>query len=161
MNEHLSSEQILKWFSGACSADEQRHASQCPECRAEVERLQSTLLLYRDSVHQWSGWQTRTANDWKPAPEKRWIDSGLWRIALVVTATLVLAVLPFYRSTMLRAQRAERARQDAILLERVDAELSRSVPASMEPLLKLVSLNGASDSQEYPGAGTRNGGGEQ
>ena len=40
------------------------------------------------------------------------------------------------------------ARADALLLERVDSSLSRSVPEPMEPLLTLVSWNSNREEQK-------------
>jgi hypothetical protein len=52
---------------------------------------------------------------------------------------LVLAAVPIYRNAQDRQRQAEIARADALLLEQVDAEVSRAVPRPMEPLVKLVS----------------------
>ena len=60
------------------------------------------------------------------------------RWVLVAAALLVLAV-PIYRNAQDRQRQAEIARADALLLEQVDAEVSRAVPRPMEPLVKLVS----------------------
>jgi hypothetical protein len=61
------------------------------------------------------------------------------RWALVAAALLVLAAVPVYRNVQDRQRQAEIARADALLLEQVDAEVSRAVPRPMEPLVKLVS----------------------
>jgi hypothetical protein len=61
------------------------------------------------------------------------------RWALVAAALLVLAAVPIYRNAQDRQRQAEIARADALLLEQVDAEVSRAVPRPMEPLVKLVS----------------------
>ena len=60
------------------------------------------------------------------------------RWALVAAALLVLAAIPIYRNAQDRQRQAEIARADALLLEQVDAEVSRAVPRPMEPLVKLV-----------------------
>jgi len=61
------------------------------------------------------------------------------RWALVAAALLLLSAIPIYRNVQDRQRQAERARADALLLEQVDAEVSRAVPRPMEPLAKLVS----------------------
>lgn len=152
MNQHLSSEQIERHMAGQATADEQRHASECLECRTELSRMQSTLELYRDSVRQWSDRQSRPElRAWRPSERSRWFDMQVWRLGMVVTAMVVLAVVPVYRNASARMRAAELARQDALLLERVDAELSRTVPASMEPLLKLVSSSESSRGERSGG----------
>jgi hypothetical protein len=56
----------------------------------------------------------------------------------VVTAAVVLilgAIPVSYERTREQQRAAEQAREDAVLLEKVNAGLSRTVPRSLEPLL--------------------------
>ena len=69
------------------------------------------------------------------------------RWALAAAALLVLAVVPIYRNAQDRQRQAEIARADTLLLEQVDAEVSRAVPRPMEPLVKLVSWDFSSTIQ--------------
>jgi hypothetical protein len=135
---HLSAEQISNWIVAGRSqpADRQveQHVRDCPECRQELLRLEETLSQFGGSVRAWSDRQGAAALPvaWKPPRPQplRWV--------LVLGALFVLATVPVYRTAMDRRQ-AEQARSDAILLEQVDAALSRTVPAPMEPLARLVS----------------------
>jgi len=51
---------------------------------------------------------------------------------------LLLTAAPVYWNA-LQPRAAEQAKSDELLLERIDASLSRSVPTSMEPLMQLIS----------------------
>ncbi len=57
------------------------------------------------------------------------------RWVLVASLTLAVLAIPVYRSHKASQRQAETEKQDALLLERVDAELSREVPVAMEPLV--------------------------
>jgi len=59
-----------------------------------------------------------------------------WAIAGVVL--IILLVIPVYKNAR-EQKRAREAMEDALLLEQVNASLSREVPAPMEPLMKFVS----------------------
>lgn len=60
------------------------------------------------------------------------------RWSLAVAALVVLAVIPAWKSARDRRIAAEAARADAILMEQVDAQVSRTVPVTLEPLVSLV-----------------------
>ncbi len=137
MSQHLSAQQISNWIVAGRSqpADQQveQHIRDCPKCKAELLRLEETLSQFRGSVRAWSDRQVTAALPVAGKPPRpqplRWV--------LVLAALFVLATVPVYRSAMDRRQ-AEQLRTDAILLEQVDAALSRTIPAPMEPLTKLV-----------------------
>ncbi len=60
------------------------------------------------------------------------------RWALIAAALLMLVAIPIYQGAKEKQRRVERAKADALLLEQVDAGVSRAVPQPMEPLLRLV-----------------------
>jgi hypothetical protein len=55
-----------------------------------------------------------------------------WRWALAAAALVLLAAAPIYRSV----REARRERADNLLLEGVEARVSRTVPRAMEPLVQ-------------------------
>jgi anti-sigma factor RsiW len=123
---HLTQEHICRWLAGERREEEQRHLRECPACQAELDRFQNTLVAFRNSLEQ------------SPVPPVSWrrIRPALPRW-IFATAALSLAVAAPVFWTTRRA--AEQAKADQLLLERVNAGLSRSVPASMEPLMQLIS----------------------
>jgi hypothetical protein len=127
MNSHLSSEQICHWIAGGHGREEERHLRECPICQAELDQFQNALGGFRHSLEQTP----------VPAPSYSRVRQTLPRWILATAALSVLVAVPVYWNA--RQQRdAERAQADELLLERVHAGLSRSVPASMEPLLQLI-----------------------
>lgn len=128
MNLHLSSEQICHWLAGRRGEEEQKHLHECAACQAELEQFQNALAEFRVSLEQCP----------VPAVSRAHIGQRLPRWVLATAALSLLVVAPVYWNA--RQQRAaEQAKADELLLERVQAGLSRSVPASMEPLMQLIS----------------------
>ena len=141
MSQHLSSPEVSQWMIGERTPQQEQHVRQCPECGAELARMEAALGLFRGSVRHWSDRQVRVPRPLTPTRGSRGYPAGPrpLRWALVAAALLVLAAVPIYRNVQDRQRQAERARADALLLEQVDAEVSRAVPRPMEPLVKLVS----------------------
>jgi protein TonB len=54
MIRHLSSEQILEFLAGVSGVSEQRHASECMACRAEIDTLARPLAWFGASARHWS-----------------------------------------------------------------------------------------------------------
>jgi hypothetical protein len=134
MNDHLSPEDISRWFAGERSLELQRHAGECDECSARLDRLESTLAGFRSAVHDAGAAQCPPVPSiaWQPPvrhTRRRWI--------LMAASLLIVASSTAYWHSRQQARAAEIARADA-LLEQVDAEISRAVPQPMEPLVNLV-----------------------
>ena len=141
MIQHLSSREVSQWIIGERTPQQERHVRECPECGAELARVEASLALFRGSVRHWSDGQNRAE---PPAmgsilAARRGPRVRPMHWALVAAALLVLAAVPIYRNAQDRQRQAEIARADALLLEQVDAEVSRAIPRPMEPLVKLVS----------------------
>lgn len=135
MNAHLSSEQFSQCISGQASASAAAHLRDCPVCSAELANFREALGQFREGVRAWSD---HRANALMALPERAstrvsWIASHQLAWALLLAAVCVIAsfVVPRYRT-------GAPPPADAVLLKQVDAELSRTAPASMEPLMKLV-----------------------
>jgi hypothetical protein len=149
MSRHLSSQEISQWMIGERTPQQEQHVRQCSECGVELARLEAALTLFRGSVRHFSSRQSHAE---PPAiasilPARRGSRMQPMRWALVAAALLVLAAVPIYRNAQDRQRQAEIARADALLLEQVDAEVSRAVPRPMEPLVKLVSWDFSSTVQ--------------
>lgn len=132
MNSHLSPEQISEWMIGQKAPEVEEHLAQCPECAAAVEKIRAPIAMFRGAVREWSGHQVAT-------PVKR--SGVLWLRVAATAAALVVLVAIGIDGANRRA--AGIARQDDALLEQVQAQVSRSVPAPMEPLYDLMSEGSA------------------
>jgi hypothetical protein len=132
--KHLSEEQIAQWIGGERPAAVESHLAGCEQCRAAVTSFEDVLAQFRSSA--------RSAV--VPAPSLGRRRSMVWpRLAAAAAALALLVAVPLYRERQERA-RAELARQDAQLLQQVDAEISQAVPDAMDPLTNLVSWNSGS-----------------
>ena len=146
MNEHLSPEDISRWFAGERGGELQRHAGECETCSARLDGMESALAEFRGSAHDWSAAQPASAPRiaWQPPVRRmarRWI--------LAAASLLILASGPAWWHFRQQARATEMARADA-LLEQVDAEISRAVPQTMEPLVNLVTWgSGPTDESQY------------
>jgi anti-sigma factor RsiW len=138
MISHLSSEQLSECIAGYPRPKVARHVEQCPACRAELARFREALGEFGGAVRAWSEGQAQAAmSAYSPAATPRsWAASHQLAWALAIAAIFVIAsfLWPGHRSEGAAAS-------DALLLNQVDAEVSRTVPASMEPLMKLVVEN--------------------
>jgi anti-sigma factor RsiW len=140
MISHLTSDEISRAMIGDVTPEQERHTRECLECAAELERLNETFLLFRESVHEWAG---RTEGAAVPAdlelearPSR--FSAHPLRWALASAGVIALVALPIYKNEIDRKREAQ-AVEDRLLLEQVNASLSRAVPESMEPLMNLVS----------------------
>jgi hypothetical protein len=134
MNEHLSPQDISRWFAGERGGEPERHAGECEACSTRLDRMECALAEFRGSAHDWSAAQPAPAphTAWRPSVRhmaRRWI--------LAAASLLILATGPAWWHSRQQARATEIARADA-LLKQVDAEISRAVPRTMEPLVNLV-----------------------
>jgi len=152
MDRHLDSETMERWLAGERGASAGEHLGVCPECRAEVARLESLLAGFRGAAREWSGRQplARPPAGWAAstiAPRRR---LTVMRWAAVAVAAGLLAAIPAYRDYRRReaaAQAAAQAAANALLLEQVSADISRPVPEPLAPLIELVSQPATGDNQ--------------
>lgn len=156
MNQHLSSEQIARWMAGERRPAEEQHARQCPECGAELARMEAALSLFRGSVREWSDQSSAQAQEFVPVRRRWGFQPMRWAVACVVL--LMLAAIPVYRNANEKQRQADLAKADAALLEQVDAGISRAVPATMEPLAKLAAWDAVSAGREVDGRTKQKGG---
>ena len=131
MITHLSSEQVAEYIVGYPSPIVAEHLRYCPECRAEVVNFREALGDFRWAVRSWSEDQAPAMRSVVPDP-RWWSPSHQFAGALLVAAICVIAsfVIPRHPEKV--------PSSDAVLLSQVDAQVSRTVPSSMEPLMKLV-----------------------
>lgn len=134
MSEHLTSEQIAEWMIGGREVEAAQHVETCAECQRQVDQLQETLGMFRGAVRETAGSLGERQRVFQ-LPRRR--VAVLW--ATVAAALVTLAIVPAYEVQARRLKAAETARQDAELLEQVNAELSEDIAGPMKPLEKMVS----------------------
>jgi hypothetical protein len=134
---HLSETQISRFIAGQQVPEVEFHLRHCPTCSAELARVHSGFAAFGRSVREWARQPDvpMSATPWTEPTDTVRRRPRLWSLA---AAAIALAVgLPIYQEY--RATRDEARRQrDAELLEQVHAQLSRAVPASMQPLMELM-----------------------
>jgi hypothetical protein len=128
MNLHLSSEEMYQWLSGVRLDEVEEHFRECPACQAEMHQLKNALVGFRRSLEQCP----------VPAMSYSRVRHALPRWLLATTALSIVVAAPFCWNVY-QQRAAEQSKTDELLLERVNAGLSRTVPASMEPLMQLIS----------------------
>jgi hypothetical protein len=141
--KHLSSEQISSVVAGI-RIPEQAHVQECSACGQEVERVQNVLTLFRGSVREWTD-----KLDHSEIPVQEAIVSHArasltphrapmaWVLAAAALAAAV--AIPIYQDSRDRELKAQ-AERDAQLMDDVNAQLSRSGPMAMDPLMQLMVL---------------------
>jgi hypothetical protein len=135
--KHLSSEQVSKVAAGI-RIPEDTHVRNCAECAGEVERVQNVLTLFRGSIRAWtdtldhSEFHEAVASCQPRSPHRAPIA---WVLAAAALAAAV--AIPVYQDSKAQELRAQ-AERDAQLLDAVNAQLSRSGPLAMDPLMQLM-----------------------
>jgi anti-sigma factor RsiW len=135
MIPHLSSDQLSEYIVGQPSLLVARHIQDCPACRAELVQFREALGEFRGAVRAWSEVEADQALAISQSiPEPRsWAVSHQLAWAVLIAAVCVIA------SFVVPRHGAETAAgSDAVLLNQVDVQVSRTAPSSMEPLMKLV-----------------------
>ena len=137
MNRHLSEDQIARCIVGQGVSAEMQHARECLKCGAELNRFDKSLSLFQTSV------QAHIANRISQVPSvavsrPSGVGTRSHRWVLVAAAALVLVLLPFIRTgnkpEAFPAPSFTETDPDAVM-NRVNLDLSRTVPAPMEPLI--------------------------
>ena len=139
MNRHFEEDDICRWIAGERGPEAEQHLASCEQCRAHVARMSEVLDGFLESVHE-QGQRRMPAYGGFSEGVSKISNSGLgWRklsvAALAVLLIVLAAWVPWHASKSARL--AER-NEDAALLRRVDAEVSRTVPGPMEPLTTLI-----------------------
>ncbi len=141
MKGHLTPEQFSDEVAGFANPASCRHLSECAGCRSEVERMQGALANFRSSAQEWSARTMPPTVIRLPVHSSPWFNQFRALAAVVMLAVAVLAGLLFRQSESVRGRQP--VISDAALLEQIDSQVSRKVPAHLEPLLDLVAQDGS------------------
>jgi len=130
---HLNSEQVSQCILGQPEPWVAEHIESCSPCRAEMEHFREVLSEFGGAARGWSENQAHAALAVPVhAPESRsWMAAHQFALALTLAAVCIVVSLVWHGGENAPAS-------DAVLLNQVDTQVSRSVPRSMEPLMKLV-----------------------
>ena len=168
--KHLSPEQISSVVAGI-EVSEAAHVRECAACAMEVDRMKAVLMQFRGLVRDWSDKMNHSEFPVQVAIASRVHGSYTPRRSpmawVLATAALAAAVaIPAYRESREQAVKAQAQRDDQLLMD-VNAQLSRSGPQAMDPLLRMMGTTAFPNSdsgaaQDNQGTrGNRESGGEQ
>jgi hypothetical protein len=118
--------------------------------------LEQALVNFRESVHAWSEAEFNRPRTVRVAAHSAWRPVLAWALGCVVVAGGVSGgVYQHHRDVVARqlahdrilhqqqlAAQQNASETDESLLANVDTDVSRSVPAAMEPLAQLMDENG-------------------
>jgi hypothetical protein len=135
---HLTSESISQFIAGDGLPADRAHIELCAHCSAEVRKLQNALSSYSDFARDWGRREAPVepslsqllGETRRPARLARW--TGLAAVAAVV---ILVIVFPRVDKPPKAEPAAEDSARDADLLRQVNAQISRTAPVAMEPLL--------------------------
>ena len=125
-------------MAGRRNAEVEQHLRMCPSCNAEVGQLRSSIAGLSQAIHdeaeRQKGPSTRQMGwaELRPQPA-----TGKFTWAVAAAAFAIALAVPVYEKTRDARQEVTSA-ADSGLLEEVDTQLSRQVPASMESLMELM-----------------------
>jgi len=150
--KHLTSKQISQVTAGLTAnlkVPEEAHIRECEQCMAEVDRSREMLSQFGWSVREWSGMQQ--PREWAPR-SSRVSHRSPFAWALAGAALAIVVAVPVYRDSRERQIR-EQARQDARLIDDVNAQLSRRAPAALQSLMQMMNepVKANSDSKSTGG----------
>jgi anti-sigma factor RsiW len=136
---HLSSEKISQWIAGDGTPGDREHIQACAECRAEVGKLQNALSSYSGFARDWGRIQAPAAPSLshllrgtrRPAHVAGWVG-----LAAAAAAAILVLFLPRAEESRQIPSLIEDTAQDALLLQQVNARISRTAPVAMDPLLR-------------------------
>jgi len=139
MTGHLSARQIEEWLIGERTSEVASHLTRCPECAAELQRAAKPLALFGNAMRNWSE-QIPAKPIVITAKHSAFAGFG-WRASMACAALLAILAAPAYRHYAAPSRTAPPvvAVTDEVLLQQVASGISRSVPATMEPLAQLMS----------------------
>jgi len=134
MNNHLSSAEISDWVAGSGTAECAEHLRECAVCSRELTDFEWGLAALGRSVRYWAAQQNIEPS--RPIRGRGDFGRNRWRWAAMAAAAGAMALLPVHWNRT--AQREAQWAKDAELLSRVNSELDRTVPATMQPLMDLM-----------------------
>jgi hypothetical protein len=155
MSQHLSRARISELVIESQEDNEKAHLGACAACSEELAELRSAIATFGDAARNLSGLQVSRELPLRSfvEPKKQWMSASRAGWGLVAACALVLLIwLPIHRKHESQRVALLNAQNDEILMEQIDTQVSRRVPAAMDPLANLIldgtnSTNQATDTQ--------------
>ena len=145
MSKHLTEDQIARCFAGQSTIVERQHIQQCVACAAELDRLASSISMFRDAVRNQIEARVAVQAPAIPVLEERSpvAATSLWNWALIIAVSFVLVTIPFFitRPQQQFTDGAATAADADRLMREINLHLSRTIPAPMEPIMNLIPGN--------------------
>jgi hypothetical protein len=142
MNTHLTEEQISNWIAGDVDVQVDSHVRECAECRAKLAAFKTAMSAFRDSANGFANqeYSGRVLDPGRLLLRSRQARKRSFRWLAVAAAGVIVAAVPVYQRSIQSTQEpmvGEESQVDAQLLERVNAHLSQTAPASFQPLSEM------------------------
>lgn len=143
MRDHLSPDRFAKCFVDGPSSLELEHLGECAQCTAELGRFGGVVSSFRTAVRDRVDAQLDTEAtgacldaDRTPAAQ---VPNQRWALVVAVFAGLLLVpVLTMERKALVGVAPTSVETDPDALMGAINLHLLRTVPAPMEPLLRLV-----------------------
>ena len=136
MSKHLTGNQFAKCNSGQSGFEERQHLAECGECGAELDRFRGAMSAFRRAVRV--GVDARIASQPSLLIQPVAARDPKWRWALLAATALVLALIPLAGVNRVSPPKAQAETDADALMRTVDLQLSRTIPAPMEPVIALL-----------------------
>lgn len=148
---HLNEEQIAELLAisprelatDSSLAGIQAHASDCPECSAEIARMKDSLALFGQASTAFADAHLKHVRAWKTPSRRLTMLEPVYWLAAAAAVTLA-AFIPLHTAILNPAQpviqapiavaKHAPAETDDALLQDINRDLSESVPTPMEAL---------------------------
>ena len=135
MNNHLSEDQLTECLVRPPASGELHHIAECAECRAELERFDKTMSVFRSALRERVDVQVVFRPPAIPhTPKCAW--------ALVAVSAMVFLMLPFFAHNIEPQRIVETGpapMSPEELMNAVNLHISRTVPAPMERMMTVIS----------------------
>ena len=141
MNTHLTEEQISLYIAGYATGELDRHIGGCAQCSATLASFENIIGQFRGFAGDWAGRECPRTPDIATLSgtfRRSRTQSLRWVVAAATLAAIVAAVPALRKSVEPPVGDLEQSRSDEQLLERVNAHLSQSAPASLQPLMEML-----------------------
>jgi hypothetical protein len=151
MSAHITHEEMTDLLMGARTSTLECHLQTCAGCREELERVKSSLALFRTASHAWSESESSESAAWQPVIKLPRASAHIswWKMAAVAAVMLTVFATAYRIKKNFSADSAakmttsqpvttaslqDQIAEDNELLAQVNSEISEAVPMPMQPL---------------------------